>query len=186
MEEMTHLCFSCRRSKVNSEISQDMRGCGLRSRIARGGSGIPQMPWQEVLNPYAPMQLMDEERMEMLHRSSMRILSELGIRVLSEKAMDIFEKAGAIVDRENLIIKIDESLVNAALATVPSRFTLTSRNPEKRLTIGGNAMAFGLVAGPPNVHDRINGRRAGNLTDYRNFTKLANHFNAIHILGTQV
>jgi trimethylamine---corrinoid protein Co-methyltransferase len=167
-------------------MNQDRRGGGRRSRIARGGSGIPQMPWQEVLNPYAPMQIMDEERMETLHRTSMRILSELGIRVLSEKAMDIFEKAGAIVDRENLNIRIDESLVKAALATVPSSFTLTSRNPEKRLTIGGNAMAFGLVAGPPNVHDRINGRRAGNLTDYRNFTKLAHHFNAIHILGNQV
>ena len=45
---------------------------------------------------------------------------------------------------------------------------------------------FGLVAGPPNVHDRINGRRQGNLADYRNFIKLAHHFNAIHIIGNQV
>ncbi len=44
-------------------------------------------------------------------------------------------------------------------------------------------MVFGLVAGPPNVHDRVNGRRAGNLADYRNFTRLAHRFNAIHILG---
>jgi trimethylamine--corrinoid protein Co-methyltransferase len=154
--------------------------------MARGGSGIPQLPWQAVVNTYPPMQLLDEERMETLHRSSMRILSELGIRMLSRKAMDIFEKAGAIVDRENMTIRIDESLVDAALATAPSSFTLTSRNPAKRLTIGGNAMVFGLVAGPPNVHDRINGRRQGNLGDYRNFTRLAHHFNAIHILGNQV
>ncbi|HHY50956.1 MAG TPA: trimethylamine methyltransferase family protein, partial [Alphaproteobacteria bacterium] len=167
-------------------MNQDRRGGGRRSRIARGGSGIPQLPWQEVRNPYAPMQILDEERLETLHRTSMRILSELGIRVLSEKAMDIFAEAGAIVDRENMIIRIDESLVKAALETVPSSFTLTSRNPAKRLTIGENAMVFGLVAGPPNVHDRVNGRRAGNLADYRNFTRLAHHFNAIHILGNQV
>ncbi len=84
------------------------------------------------------------------------------------------------------MIRIDESIVEAALATTPSSFTLTSRNPEKRLTIGGNTIAFGLVAGPPNVHDRVNGRRQGNLADYQNFTRLAHHFNAIHILGNQV
>lgn len=167
-------------------MNQDRRSGGRRSKAGRGGGGIAQLPWQEVLNTYQPMQLLDEERIEVLHRNSMRILSELGIRVLSEKAMDILEAAGAIVDRENMTIRIDESLVNAALATVPSRFTLTSRNPDKLLNIGGNAMAFGLVAGPPNVHDRINGRRAGNLKDYENFTRLAHYFNAIHILGNQV
>ncbi|RVH80846.1 methyltransferase [Sinorhizobium meliloti] len=162
------------------------RGGGRRSRAIRGGDGISQLPWQEVVNTYAPMQLLDEERIEALHRNSMRILSEIGIRVMSEKAMALFEKAGAIVDRENLMIRIDESIVEAALATTPSSFTLTSRNPEKRLTIGGNTIAFGLVAGPPNVHDRVNGRRQGNLADYQNFTRLAHHFNAIHILGNQV
>jgi trimethylamine--corrinoid protein Co-methyltransferase len=166
-------------------MREDRRGGGRRSRMARGG-GIPQLPWQDVVNTYPPMQMLDEERMETLHRNSMRILSELGIRMMSRKAMDIFEKAGAIVDRDNLTIRIDESLVNAALATAPLSFTLTSRNAAKRLRIGGNAMVFGLVAGPPNVHDRINGRRQGNLADYRNFTRLAHYFNAIHILGNQV
>lgn len=174
------------RKERQSGMSQDRRGGGRRSRVARGGGVIPQLPWQEVRNTYAPMELLDEERLEALHRNSMRILSELGIRVLSEKAIDIFAAAGAIVDRETMTIRIDESLVNAALATVPSNFTLTSRNPAKRLNIGGNAMAFGLVAGPPNVHDRVNGRRAGNLKDYQNFTRLAHYFNAIHILGNQV
>ncbi|NOX41306.1 MAG: trimethylamine methyltransferase family protein, partial [Alphaproteobacteria bacterium] len=65
-------------------------------------------------------------------------------------------------------------------------FTLTARNPDKQLVLGGNNVSFSLVAGPPNVHDRINGRRAGNFADYRNFIKLAHHFNAIHLIGNQV
>jgi len=36
------------------------------------------------------------------------------------------------------------------------------------------------------VHDRINGRRSGNYADYGNFIRLAQHFNAIHIIGNQV
>ncbi|HMJ98121.1 MAG TPA: trimethylamine methyltransferase family protein, partial [Reyranella sp.] len=167
-------------------MTQDRRGGGRRSRLERGGGGIAQLPWQHVENPYPPMQLLDEERMGRLHDTSMRILSELGIRVMSERVMDLFAAAGAIVDRENKIIRVDESLVTEALRTVPSSFTLTSRNPAKQIHLGGNSLVFGLVAGPPNVHDRINGRRQGNLPDYQNFIRLAHHFNAIHIIGNQV
>ncbi|TIP06282.1 MAG: methyltransferase [Mesorhizobium sp.] len=167
-------------------MSQDRRGGGRRSKLGRSGGGIAQLPWQSVKNPYPPMQLLDEERMEQLHKTSMRILSELGIRVMSEKVMDLFAKAGALVDRESNTIRIDESIVTEALRHVPSSFTLTSRNPDKQLHFGGNSLVFGLVAGPPNVHDRINGRRPGNLPDYQNFIRLAHHFNAIHIIGNQV
>ncbi|CDX40142.1 Trimethylamine methyltransferase [Mesorhizobium sp. ORS 3359] len=167
-------------------MSQDRRGGGRRSKLGRSGGGIAQLPWQSVKNPYPPMQLLDEERMEQLHKTSMRILSELGIRVMSEKVMDLFAKAGAIVDRESNTIRIDESIVTEALRNVPSSFTLTSRNHDKQLHFGGNSLVFGLVAGPPNVHDRINGRRPGNLPDYQNFIRLAHHFNAIHIIGNQV
>ena len=167
-------------------MSQDRRGGGRRSKLGRSGGGIAQLPWQSVKNPYPPMQLLNEERMDQLHKTSMRILSELGIRVMSEKVMDLFAKAGAIVDRESNTIRIDESIVTEALRNVPSSFTLTSRNPDKQVEFGGNSLVFGLVAGPPNVHDRINGRRPGNLPDYQNFIRLAHHFNAIHIIGNQV
>jgi trimethylamine--corrinoid protein Co-methyltransferase len=116
----------------------------------------------------------------------MRILSELGIRVLSPKVMDLFAAAGALVDRATGTIRIDEAIVAEALRTVPERFTLTGRTPSKQLTIGGNHMAFGLVAGPPNVHDCINGRRTGNMKDYENFIRLAHYFNCIHLIGNQV
>jgi hypothetical protein len=62
-------------------------------------------------------------------------------------------------------------VVERALATTPARFTLTSRNPAKQLRIGDRDIAFGLVAGPPFVHDCERGRRAGNLADYRDSTE---------------
>jgi trimethylamine--corrinoid protein Co-methyltransferase len=166
--------------------AHERRGGGRRSKAGRSGGGIPQLPWQRVTNPYAPMQLLNEEQMDQLHRTSMRILSELGIRVMGEKVLALFEAAGAIVDHDENIVRIDESLVMAVLRTAPSSFTITSRNQDKQIRIGGNSLVFGLVAGPPNVHDRIKGRRQGNLGDYENFIRLAHHFNAIHIIGNQV
>jgi trimethylamine---corrinoid protein Co-methyltransferase len=42
------------------------------------------------------------------------------------------------------------------------------------------------VAGPPNVHDFRRGRRPGNYADYCDFIRLAQHFNAVHLIGNQV
>src|SRR5690606_6449373 len=65
-------------------------------------------------------------------------------------------------------------------------FRLTPRNHEHSVPIGGNTISFTLVAGPPNVHDMERGRRAGNLRDYSDLVRLAQHFNCIHMLGNQV
>jgi trimethylamine--corrinoid protein Co-methyltransferase len=167
-------------------MTSEGRGGGRRARAGRSGGGIPQLPWQSVINTYRPLDLLDGEQLDKLHRTSMRILSDLGIKVMSERVMDLFEKAGAIVDRSERLIRADESLIMAAIRSAPRSFTLTSRTPARVLSIGGNHLTFGLVAGPPNVHDRINGRRAGNFADYQNFIRLAQHFNAIHIIGNQV
>jgi trimethylamine--corrinoid protein Co-methyltransferase len=167
-------------------MTQERRGGGRRAKSARGGGVIPQLPWSRIENPYEPLQVASAEQIEAIHKTSMRVLSELGIRVMGARVMDLFEAAGAIVDRAESVVRLDESVVNQALKTAPSSFTLTSRNPAKRLTIGGRSVAFGLVAGPPNVHDCVNGRRAGNLADYQNFIRLAHYFNAIHIIGNQV
>ena len=159
---------------------------GRRSKSTRRVAAIPQLPWQALRNPYAPLELLNEEQMQALHDTSMRILSELGIRVIGDTVLKYFEQAGAMVDRNTSTVRLDEDLVMEVIASAPESFTLTSHNPDKTLVIGRDSLCFGLVAGPPNVHDRVNGRRSGNLADYENFIRLAHHFNAIHLIGNQV
>jgi trimethylamine--corrinoid protein Co-methyltransferase len=168
------------------DLGRKRRSGGRRAKSERGTASIRQLPQRSVVNPYPPMELADPDQMQKLHDTSMRILSELGICVMSSRVLDIFEAAGAIVDRSSLTVRLDESLVMEAIGKAPSQFTLTPRNPKKRLSIGGTNICFGLVAGPPNVHDRINGRRVGSLVEYENFIRLAHHFNAIDIIGNQV
>ena len=156
-----------------------------RGRREKAGASIAQLPWEVVRNPYAPMEMLSADQMQDLHDTSIRILKELGIKVMGANVRALFAAAGAKIDDEG-IVRIDASIVEAALATVPRQFTLTPRNPDKRVHMGGDHLVFGLVAGPPNVHDRVNGRRSGNLADYQNFIRLAHHFNAIHMIGNQV
>lgn len=162
------------------------------ARRRQGGRGrrvetqIPQLPWTEVRNPYPPMQVLSEDQLEAVHRTSLRILEELGMEVMSERALEVLRAAGAQVDRASRTVRLDRGLVEQALSSAPAAFTLEPRNPDRRILMGGNRINFGLVAGPPNVHDAERGRRAGNLRDYCDFVRLAQYFNAIHLLGNQV
>ena len=92
---------------------------------------------------------------------------------MSSRALAVLEAAGAEVDLGTRIVRLDRGLVERALRTAPASFALTPRNPAKRVTMGGNRLNFGLVAGPPNVHDVERGRRPGNYQDYCDFIRLA-------------
>lgn len=151
-----------------------------------GGSQVPQLPWQEVVNPYAPMEVLSADQLEAIHETSIRILEELGVEVMSRRALAVFEAAGAEVDAATGTVRIERGLVDQALATTAATFMLTPRNAAKRVVLGGNHITFGLVAGPPSVHDCERGRRAGNYADYCDFIRLAQYFNAIHLIGNQV
>jgi trimethylamine---corrinoid protein Co-methyltransferase len=157
---------------------------GGRGRRAPGR--LPQLPWQSLSNPYAPMEVLSADQLEAIHLTSLRILEELGIELMSPRARDTLRAAGARVDEATGTVRLDRGLVEASLATAPSSFVLTPRNDARRITLGGNHVNFGLVAGPPNVHDCERGRRAGNYKDYCDFTRLAHYFNIIHLLGNQV
>ena len=150
------------------------------------GSRVPQLPWTEVRNPYAPMEVLSAEQLEAIHLTSLRILEDLGMEVMSPRALAVLEAGGAEVDSAARTVRVDRGLVAKALQSAPAAFALTPRNAARRVIMGENRVNFGLVAGPPNVHDCERGRRAGNYRDYCDFIRLAQYFNAIHLIGNQV
>jgi trimethylamine--corrinoid protein Co-methyltransferase len=132
------------------------------------------------------MEVLSADQIEAIHRTSLDILEKLGIEVMSPRALGVLSAAGAEFDRATQTVRLDRGLVESALSSAPASFVLTPRSAAKRVKLGGRAINFGLVAGPPNVHDCERGRRAGNFTDYCDFIRLAQFFNAIHLIGNQV
>ena len=65
----------------------------------------------------------------------------------------------------------------------PAHFTITPRNPERAVPIGGRHMAFVNVSSPPNCSDLDRGRRPGDRESYRDLLKLTQYFNCIHMAG---
>lgn len=132
------------------------------------------------------MTLLSSDQVEAIHEASMHILENLGIEVMSARALDMLRAKGAAVDHASRIVRLDRGLVNESLAKAPACFALRTRNPEREVCLGGDVINFTLVAGPPNVHDMERGRRTGNLRDYEDLVRLAQHFNCITMLGNQV
>ena len=151
--------------------------------VRQGGRGLQQAPWSVLENNSPPLEVLSVDQLEAIHEASLSLLEEQGLQVMGARARDLFKAAGAQVDKD--VVCLDRALVLELIAKAPSSFTITPRNPEKAIHLGGNRIYFGMVSGPPNVHDCINGRRAGNFDDYQKLIKLGHSLNAISLFGNQ-
>src|SRR5215213_8594850 len=125
-------------------------------------------------------EILSEEAMNTLDRGWRRIVSELGVEFMLPEAVDYFEKAGQRVEDNKVFL--DPEFVLEQVAKAPSEFDLQARNPERSVHIGGDSMAFGAVYGPPFVRAG-DVRRDGTMEDFRNFSRLAQSFDALDSAG---
>jgi len=138
---------------------------------------------EQLFNPYAPIEVLREDDLDLIHDGSMRILEDIGLEVLNERGLGLYEDAGAKVDWDLQRVYLDRELVMDLLQTVPSEFIIHSRNPERNCLVGRNAVNFTTVASAPNSSDLEGGRRTGNFEDYCNFLRLAQQFDIIGLLS---
>ena len=157
-----------------------------RSRTAPAAPAVAirQLDRKVLRNRFAPLEALDEEQLEFIHNISLRIVEEEGIEVMGDQALDLFRKAGASVD-EHGVVRMDRALLLETVALAPESYDVVPRNPEQTLKVGGDVINFGLVSGTPNVHDNINGRRAGNFEDYKKLISFGQYFNVLTFFGNQ-
>lgn len=150
-----------------------------RERAKRVRTAPSTAHHRRLENPFEPLRVLTDDQVAHIHQSAVRYLADEGIRVLLDEARDIFASAGSAVDE--LIVRIDPDLIDAALASAPSTFELHAPNPERSVPIGGRSIVLAPVGGPPFVSDLRNGRRAGTLVDQENFLKLTQTYDVIAV-----
>ncbi|TXI05517.1 MAG: methyltransferase [Pseudorhodobacter sp.] len=159
-----------------------VRAGGRAGNKTRAGSAaIDQMPWRIPVNPDRPVEPLDAEGVQAVHKGTMRILKEIGIEFLNPEAVAILKKAGCKVTGEN--VRMDEDFVMEMMGHAPETFTITPRNPARELVMGGKHMLFVNVSSPPNAWDLERGKRSGDFETFKEFMKLTQYFNCIHIAG---
>lgn len=173
--------------ELAQEAPKRGRRSGGRSGNKRGkGSAIKQIPWSVPVNTDRPTEPLPPEGIEAIHNAAMRVLEEVGVEFLNLEAVKILRDAGCDISNEtseSALVKMDRELVMEKIALAPSQFTLTPRNPDRKITIGGNHIVFGNVSSPPNYSNLDEGRKVGNRKAYQDFIKLTQYFNCLHLVG---
>jgi len=157
-----------------------------RRREARTGAGTqPERAsrYRHLLNPFQPVRLFSDDHIESMHTAALGLLERQGMRVLSARGRALLAAAGATVDEASQMVRLDAALVTQALASVPPEVNLVARNPERTCRVGGAHVVFAPVAGPPSVSDLQRGKRTGTIGDFRDFVRLSQAFDVIHVLG---
>jgi len=130
---------------------------------------------------YGPTKVLSEDEVEAIHLASLKVLQDHGIDFLEPDARKLFPADGVKITDAR--VRFDPEFVMETIKTAPSEFTLHARNPEHSLRIGGNWMAFGSVASPPNFVELDGTRHAGTRQNFQDLLKLTQMFNIIHFVA---
>ena len=167
---------------MTEEPTRRKRAGGRAGMQVRAGTAvIDQMPWRIPVNPDRPTEPLDADGVQRVHKTAMRILRDIGIEFLNPEAVAILKQAGCIVTGTN--VRMDEDFVMEMVGRAPSTFTITPRNPAREIIMGGKHMVFVNVSSPPNSWDMERGKRSGDFETFKEFMKLTQYFNCIHVAG---
>ncbi|MEM6375994.1 MAG: trimethylamine methyltransferase family protein [Pseudomonadota bacterium] len=169
---------------MTETLTRKRRGGGRAGNATRrGAKAISQMPWSPPINTDRPTEPLGEEGVQAIHNGAMRILEEIGIAFLNDEAIAILKASGGC-DIEGENVRMGRDFVMEMIGRAPSTFTITPRNPDRQITIGGTHLNFGNVSSPPSYWDMKIGRKVtGSREMCANLLKLSQYFNCIHFVG---
>ena len=152
-------------------------------RKKRVVNAVRQLPWGDVANPYAPVEILSADQVETIIETALQVLATQGMRFLQPASRKMMQEAGAEVDEAEMIVRFDPDLVREKLQHAPAEFELRARNPEHDLKVGGNNIIFGSVGGPAFCSDLDKGRRPGTYEEMCDYLRVIQSLNIIQQEG---
>jgi len=127
---------------------------------------------------------LDEAGLERIHEAGLWLLQNVGCAILDIEAVALLAEHGAEVAGDQ--VRIGDRLVEQALGTAPSGYTVAGRRPDLDLTVALDAPpVLASASGPPFVLDHGT-QRPGTLADLRTAIALAHLSPNIDVLGYSV
>jgi trimethylamine--corrinoid protein Co-methyltransferase len=95
----------------------------------------------------AEMTFLNQREEDLIHGQSIRTLKEIGVKVRSQSVLELLDDRGAAVDRDTMIARIPEKVVEEALETAPREFTLSARDPKRDLKLPARPYPHATTSG---------------------------------------
>jgi len=122
-----------------------------------------------------------QDQVGRIHASALRILEEVGLRVQLPEAIEVFRRAGAVVDAAECRVRIPARLVERSLRTAPSTICLCGRNPDHDLSLEDAKVYMGTGGAAVRVVDPNTERvRPGTVADIARLAGLVDRLENVH------
>lgn len=158
------------------------RGLRRGREAARSDPPRRKVDYRHLKNPFPPMRVFSDDRIEAIHEAALTVLETLGMKVLLPEARRAFGSGGARVDDATEMVFIGRDIVAAALATAPRSIPVRAGHRDRDLTLEPGNLIFQPGAGAPHATDLLRGRRPGTIRDYRELTMLTQAFDVLHMM----
>lgn len=117
--------------------------------------------------------ILSDELLNQVVEEAFLLLMDPGVRVHNNEALDLLVEAGAKVDKDSQIARLDEQLVQRCLASAPNEFFLYDFNGNPAVHYGGDSVQFDPGSAAITVLDRQTQKQRQPLTaDFVDFVKL--------------
>jgi trimethylamine--corrinoid protein Co-methyltransferase len=91
------------------------------------------------------LNVLSEGDVQRIHQAALSLLQDPGVESESDLFLDIFQKGGAVVDRDTRRIRVPPEMVTAALKSAPSSFVLHGRrDPALDLLLEPGRVYYGM------------------------------------------
>jgi trimethylamine--corrinoid protein Co-methyltransferase len=154
--------------------------------VRRGRGAAPtvtrQVDYRTLRNPFPPMNIFSEDRIDAIQEAAFTVLETLGIKVLLPEARALLRAGGALVDDSTEMVRIGRDMVTAALAAAPTSIPVMAGARDRDIVLELGNLVFQPGAGAPHATDLQRGRRPGSDRDFRELVKLTQHFDVMHMV----
>jgi trimethylamine--corrinoid protein Co-methyltransferase len=96
----------------------------------------------KMLSGGLSLNILTKDELYEIHLATLEILEKKGVFVEDHVALDIFDGAGAFVDKKSKIVKMPPYLVEDAIRSAPSKLFLAGRDPKNDIVLENNRVAF--------------------------------------------
>jgi trimethylamine--corrinoid protein Co-methyltransferase len=123
--------------------------------------------------------VLSDKEIGAIHETSMKVLESVGFNLYHNDALDLLEKKGARVDREEGRVYLPRDLVSRCIKQAPSEFTYYGLEEGKEIVVGGKRVHFGTGGLAIYVLDLDRNKRPSTIADLSNLARLADALESV-------
>ncbi|MFC1879857.1 trimethylamine methyltransferase family protein [Chloroflexota bacterium] len=128
---------------------------------------------KSIHDPRLKLDILTADDVRRLHEATLEIIEKTGVRFPSKRALAIWEKHGAQVDHQTMVVKAPRELIEEAIKRCPPDYTLAARDPEQDLPLDGNHVYIGTDGCGVQIIDLHSGElRTSRLSDVADIAKI--------------